>query len=120
LQIGLNRLFEYYKNVEHFQVISGMDANHFIESLNLTRPVTIVPSNPDHSTSIKKRSYIQAQLKKADVAINEVKDHIVTTLKVSNHWRALVNAEEANNLLLPNDQHPYDHLIVAAVLVLTL
>ena len=39
----------------------------------------LVPSTQEKPTTIKKRSFVQAQFKKSGVAVSEVKDHIVAT-----------------------------------------
>ena len=75
----INYMLDYYEK-EDFKVVVGMDANHFIASPKLNCKNYIVPRDPSESTTIKKRSYIQAQLHKADQCVNEVKDHIVSNL----------------------------------------
>ena len=42
----------------------------------------MTPDTPDKPTTIKKRSFMQAQHKKAGMAVSEVKDHIATTNKI--------------------------------------
>ena len=74
----------------------------------------IVPKDKLTPTSIKKRTYIQAQIKKAGLKAEEVKDHIVSTLPINQHWIELVNGNDSQRELLPNNVHPYDHFIVKA------
>ena len=42
----------------------------------------MTPDTPDKPTTIKQRSFMQAQHKKAGMAVSEVKDHIATTNKI--------------------------------------
>lgn len=37
---------------------------------------------PDKPTTVKKRSWLQAQFKKSGVAVSEVKDHIIASSPV--------------------------------------
>lgn len=99
------------------KIIVGMDANHYVKQVLLDPKTYIVPNSGRVGTSIKKRTYIQAQLHKADQRINEVKDHIVSTLPITQHWLELVDGNDSQRELLPNDQHPFDHFIVKARLV---
>jgi hypothetical protein len=50
-----------------------------------------IPDNPKMATSIKKRSFLQAQLNKAGLSIFEVKDHLITNLKVISWETELIN-----------------------------
>ena len=78
-------VFKEIKNDHPFlKIVAGMDSNHFLVHDNLLdgegKPVFFMtPEIPDKPTTIKKRSFMQAQYVKAGVAVAEVKDHIVTT-----------------------------------------
>ena len=72
----------HYKEIQDFTVIVGVDANHFIKDPKINESIEIIPTDPSEATTIKKRSYIQAQYHKADQQVNEVKDHIITTMKI--------------------------------------
>lgn len=66
------------------KIVLGMDSNHFLETQNLFNEegqqiFFIKPDVNDKPTTIKKRTFMQAQLKKAGLAVKEVKDHIATT-----------------------------------------
>ena len=61
-------------------------------------------------------SFMQAQLKKAGVAVAEVKDCIATTNQIVDARIEKINGEESTDELLPNDTHPYDHYIVRSVI----
>ena len=57
------------------RIIIGMDANHFLDQTNLFDPqgrqvFFIAPSVPEKPTTIKKRSFLQAQYKKAGLAVS--------------------------------------------------
>jgi len=59
---------------------------------------------------------LQAQLNKANELVNEIKDHIITTLEIKEKYISLIDGSKSQNELLPNDNHPYDHYVVAAFL----
>ena len=72
------------------KIMIGMDANHFLEHDNLLNDdgeqiFFIAPDVPDKPTTIKKRSFLQAQYKKSGLAVSEVKDHIVPTNPISEY-----------------------------------
>jgi len=50
--------------------------------------VVSVPTNTKIPTSIKRRSYLQAQLKKAALDVSEVKDLILTSFAVTS-WNII-------------------------------
>jgi hypothetical protein len=98
-----------------------MDANHFVETANLMNDegqqiFFVKPDIQDKPTTIKKRTFMQAQLKKAGVAVAEVKDCIATTNQIVDARIEKINGEESTDELLPNDTHPYDHYIVRSVI----
>ena len=95
-----------------------MDANHFIERHNIRKDFMMVPYLKEQITTNKKRTYIQAQLHKADIEVKEVKDHILTNIPIKLFSRDLVNQQKVSSELLPSDCHPFDHFIVAATLEL--
>lgn len=76
----------------------------------------MAPDVPEKPTTVKKRSFMQAQYKKAGVAVSEVKDHIVTTHTILESSIEKINGEESTDELLPNDTHPYDHYVVKAII----
>ena len=65
--------------------------------------MNIFPMSKDEFTTNKKRSYLQAQLNKANVFVNEVKDHILTTLEINEKYVSLIDGSKSQNELLPND-----------------
>lgn len=99
----LSDILTYYNGNKDFNVIIGVDANHFMEVPQIKGSINIVPTDKSHSTTIKKRTFIQAQLHKADIVVNEVKDHILTTLPIQKHRTSLVDGKDAEDTLLPND-----------------
>lgn len=74
-------MIDYY-DLSPYNIIVGVDANHRLESAKLNHHNYIVPNKPEDTSSIKKRSYIQAQMHKADQAVDELKDHIISTLEI--------------------------------------
>lgn len=51
----------------------------------------MAPEHSDKPTSVKKRSFLQAQYKKAGVNVSEVKDEIVTTHKIVEYGIEKIN-----------------------------
>lgn len=82
-------MFETLKKIkeEHplLKIIIGMDSNHYlVHHENLLNDkgeqmFFLTPSTQDKPTTVKKRSFMQAQFKKAGLAVSEVKDHIVAS-----------------------------------------
>lgn len=72
-------MFEQLSNIldEHplLKIMIGIDANHFIPDTHI--PFRLVPSNQEKPTTIKKRTYLQAQFKKAGEEVRAVKDHLI-------------------------------------------
>jgi regulation of enolase protein 1 (concanavalin A-like superfamily) len=98
-----------------FTVIVGIDANHHIQEFDLpTRQVYVVPVRNSKTTTVKKRSFIQAQIDKAGLMVSDTKDHIITTCEITDYRIELVNGKQSRWELLPSDAHPYDHYIVRA------
>ena len=121
-------MFEVLKHInsgkpelDNLKVIVGMDANNFLNKDILfkgeSKVFHMAPDHKDTPTTIKKRSFMQAQLKKAGDAVSEVKDHICSTLPIVASRIERIDGEESKNELLPNDVHPYDHYIVNATLL---
>lgn len=103
------------------RIVIGMDANHFLVTDNFLntdgRPVfNMVPDSPERPTTVKKRSFMQAQYKKGGVEVSEVKDEIVTTHKIVEWGIERIDGKESTGELLPNDEHPYDHYVIRAVI----
>ena len=57
---------------------------------------------------------MQAQFKKAGLAVSEVKDHIVSSKDILEYKIEGINGIQSTERLLPNDDHPYDHYVVKA------
>jgi hypothetical protein len=81
-------MFEILRKIkeEHplLKIIIGMDSNHLVHHENLLNDKReqmffLTPRTQDKPTTVKKRSFMQAQFKKAGLAVSEVKDHIVAS-----------------------------------------
>ena len=94
MRSNLNKIIEAYRQSSELTIIVGIDANHHIRDFDLSFKVNIAPLNPEESTSIKKRSYIQAQLHKADLLVDELKDHIITSLVIETYNIELINKQK--------------------------
>ena len=88
-------LLYYEKQSVKLQVIIGIDANHYLKINKEEFNLKIFPTEKTDFTTNKKRSYIQAQLHKADEAVNEVKDHIITTLEFRESYVSLVDGTKS-------------------------
>lgn len=98
-----------------------MDANHFLDKSNLLDSegkdvFFMTPDIADKPTTVKKRSFMQAQFKKAGDAVSEVKDHIATTHPIVESRIEKINGDESEDELLPNNIHPYDHYLVRSII----
>jgi len=95
----------------------GIDANHF---LGKRAPYQIYPDTDKYFTTSKQRTYLQLQYNKSNKLVSEVKDAILTNLKITKANISDVQGREATSSLLPNDNHPYDHLVVMCYLEIIL
>lgn len=62
-------------------IIVGIDANQYLGETQ-GNMFNYVPQKIEQVTSTKKRTHLQAQLKKSGVFTSELKDHILSTLPV--------------------------------------
>lgn len=65
------------------------------------------------ATTNKERTWLQAQVNKANVVARSCKDHLISDLSLLKSEVTLINGFNLN-VLLPTEMHPYDHYIVAA------
>jgi hypothetical protein len=66
-------------------------------------------------TTLKKRTYSQAQYHKAEIEIKESKDRIISTLNIEyGEVRYLSGGKASDKSYLPSNDHPYDHLLCVA------
>lgn len=103
------------------RIVLGMDSNHFIDQTLLSdgegqQQFFITPVTEEQPTTIKKRTFLQAQYKKAGKEVSEVKDHVVGSREIVEGSIEDITGSESSNRLLPNDTHPYDHYIVRATI----
>ena len=65
-------------------------------------------------TTIKKRTMVQGQFHKGNKIIEESKDKIITTLPIrEGQVLYITGARPAKDNLVPSDEHPFDHFVVA-------
>jgi hypothetical protein len=101
------------KDHPHLHIIIGIDANHYLGG---REPFNIFPDTDKCITTSKQRTYLQLQYNKSNKLVQEVKDAILTNLKITKSRITDVQGKEATSSLLPNDNHPYDHLVVMCYL----
>ena len=98
---------------ENLNIIAGVDANHFLEDFPF---LNVYPSDELDVTTRKKRTSMQLQFEKAEKLIEEAKDHIITNLSITDVKVETINCDTVINDLLPNENHPYDHFAVFAII----
>jgi UDP-N-acetylglucosamine 2-epimerase len=69
------------------KIVLGMDSNHFVDATLLYNEQEqqlffMVPTLPEKPTTVKKRSFMQAQYSKAGVEVSEVKDHVACSREI--------------------------------------
>lgn len=84
------------------KIIVGIDSNHFLADTQNSH-LEHAPFLEGKSTTVKKRSFLQAQFKKAEIAVSEVKDHIISSQEIYKHYIEKVNGKAADNHSLPTD-----------------
>jgi hypothetical protein len=63
----------------NLKIVMGIDANHFLESKNLN----IYPLTNNQITTRKRRTDMQLQFEKSGIIVQDVKDHILTNLRIN-------------------------------------
>ena len=92
----------------------GMDAN---QPLNRVENFSIFPVAKEFITTSKKRTNLQVQYHKADVLDQETKDVIVTNMGVRDCRVETLLQKACQDLLLPCEEHPFDHLAASATII---
>ena len=91
------------------KIIVGMDANHFLKAKDQFHTF---PNAENTITTRKKRTFLQPQFNKANKLVEEIKDLLLSNLTIKNGSVETIEGKPGSEELLPNDSHPYDHLIV--------
>ena len=106
----IQRILEKEPNLK---VIIGMDANQFLAGIP---SFSVFPLTDCNFTTRKKRTDMQLQFEKAGLVVEDVKDHLMTNLKLSNSKVETICEEDIGCELLPNERHPYDHFVVSGTI----
>ena len=91
-----------------------MDANSYVAPFD--KRIFMFPESASIFTTVKKRTSMQVQTKKAEKLIQENKDIFLTTLPFHMHHVMKIDGdkpEEKN--YLPSNEHPFDHFLIFAV-----
>jgi hypothetical protein len=73
------------------------------------------PRDEKQFTTLKRRTYSQAQFHKAEKEVKESKDRIICTKKIISGEICYFSGEKADEkYYLPSHEHPYDHLLCYA------
>lgn len=91
-----------------------MDAN---QPLNKIDSFSIFPVAKEFITTSKKRTNLQVQYHKADILDQETKDVIVTSMGLRDSKVETLLQKTCQDLLLPCEEHPFDHLAVSATIM---
>lgn len=91
----------------------------------------MVPDHRIHITANKIRTAFQAQPSKTDIHNFETKDYIISDLEIRNAQirkidgsviidceKQTTKTDEKKLLLLPSDDHPYDHYLLTATILI--
>lgn len=83
----------------NLKIIVGIDANQFIKKID---SFNIFPLSEEEFTTRKRRTDMQLQFEKAGLIVEDVKDHLITNLKMIDMNVETINCEEINTEFLPN------------------
>ena len=105
----------------HSHIICGGDVNSFIgcDHEEWDEQFQMYPKERASLTTSKKRTRTQAQWKKADKHDIESKDKIMTDLTILEQGSSITLIDSTpfeESLLLPRDDHPFDHAVVTVKL----
>lgn len=87
------------KEDPNLKIIVGVDANQFIKKV---QSFNVFPYLEEDITTRKRRTDMQLQFEKAGVVVEDVKDHLITNLKMMNMGVETVQCEHVNEEFLPN------------------
>ena len=60
---------------------------------------------------------MQVQLNKANVVAKKCRDHLITNGTIDDERVVTISGKkQSEDSLLPNEDHPYDHLVVSATI----
>jgi hypothetical protein len=96
------------------ELVLGGDINSFMESdAAFGKNFHLYPRYEWEFTTLKKRTYAQAQFHKAEQEVKESKDRIISTLNISAGEVRFLNGNKADvSSYLPTHEHPHDHFLV--------
>lgn len=108
-------LIELKTVLPEYEIILGGDLNSYLSPPNEFRSLLhMYPRSEEQLTTIKKRTMVQGQFHKGNKIIEESKDKIITTLPIrEGQVLYITGARPAKDNLVPSDEHPFDHFVVA-------
>ena len=96
-------------------LIVGCDVNNFLKTVPPF--LNVYPDKENIPTTLKKRTYLQPQVNKANEVAQQCRDHLITDLELKNRKVLGITGESSNNIgYLPCEKHPYDHFLVTATI----
>jgi hypothetical protein len=113
LKSDLLRLKEY---LPKYEIVVGGDLNSFLATdERFGKVFHLYPRYEWEFTTLKKRTYSQAQFHKAELEVKESKDRIISTNNIQFGEVTYFTGEKADDkTYLPSHDHPYDHLLCYA------
>ena len=94
-------------------IIVGLDANSFISQI----PPFLkqYPSHENQFTTLKKRTFLQPQVNKANEEVKASRDVLLTDLNFKKPRVVSILDKKAEEVgFIPCEEHPYDHFVVTA------
>ncbi len=100
------------------EIIAGGDLNSFLSPQLVSKQFHVFPEKEDSVTTMKKRTWIQPQVNKADELSRECKDSLVSTLPFTKQRIVTILGLDYKKIkYIPNQEHPCDHFVVTANII---
>jgi hypothetical protein len=107
------------KHLPKYRIVLGGDLNSYLTpDETFAGQFHLFPQHEEFFTTLKKRTFTQAQFHKAEVEVKESKDRIITTEPIEYGEIAYMGGEGKvdAHAFLPSNAHPYDHLLCVTTL----
>lgn len=97
-----------------YELIIGVDKFTFMVNDSIfASKFDLYPRYEFEFTTIKKRTFSQAQFRKANQEVRQSKDRIISTLRIIDGEISYLNGDKADGRsYIPTHEHPHDHFLV--------
>ena len=97
------------------ELIVGGDSNCLILPEDIPEGFHIFPKTKDDITTMKKRTWLQPQVNKAEELAATCRDYIISTLPIEESKIVTIKGAKSSQVkYIPNHEHPCDHFVISS------